>query len=153
MHCVPRQPASLEAWRGWRFVFRIAIEGEAAGLAARDRDAEGLRRVEDALVALDQIILGDELGVEEDIAFHRAVAEATGNRFFAETIAALRTQIAVGIRLNRNLSLVQPRTRIIGGQEEHRLVFEAIAAQDEAGARQAMRQHIENARRRVFEGG
>jgi GntR family transcriptional regulator, transcriptional repressor for pyruvate dehydrogenase complex len=135
------------------FVFRIAIEGEAAGLAARDRDAEGLRRVQHALAALDQIILGDELGVEEDIAFHRAVAEATGNRFFAETIAALRSQIAIGIRLNRNLSLVQPRTRIIGGQEEHRLVFEAIASQDEAGARQAMRQHIENARRRVFEGG
>jgi DNA-binding FadR family transcriptional regulator len=135
------------------FVFRIAIEGEAAGLAARDRDAEGLRRIQQALVALDQIILGDELGVEEDIAFHRAVAEATGNRFFAETIAALRSQIAVGIRLNRNLSLVQPRTRIVGGQEEHRLVSEAIAAQDEAGARQAMRQHIENARRRVFEGG
>jgi DNA-binding FadR family transcriptional regulator len=70
-----------------------------------------------------------------------------------ETLSALRSQIAVGIRLNRNLSLIQPRKRIVAGQEEHRQVFKAIAARDEAGARQAMRRHIENARKRVFEGG
>jgi GntR family transcriptional repressor for pyruvate dehydrogenase complex len=73
------------------------------------------------------------LGAEEDIAFHRTIAEATGNRFFAETLAALKGQIVVGVNINRNLSLIQPR--------------------DEAGARAAMRQHIENARKRVFEGG
>jgi DNA-binding FadR family transcriptional regulator len=135
------------------FIFRIALEGEAAALAAHDHDAEGLRRIRDALAALDRTLQGDILGVEEDIAFHRAIAEATGNRFFAETLAALHAQISVGIRLNRNLSLIQPRKRIVGGQEEHRLVFDKIAARDEAGARQAMRQHIENARKRVFEGG
>ena len=60
------------------FVFRIAIEGEAAALAARDHDAEGLRRVRNALGELDRIIEQGTLGVEEDIAFHRSVAEATG---------------------------------------------------------------------------
>jgi DNA-binding FadR family transcriptional regulator len=33
------------------------------------------------------------------------------------------------------------------------VVFEAIAARNEDAARQAMRRHIENARKRVFEGG
>ena len=32
-------------------------------------------------------------------------------------------------------------------------VFEAIEAQDEDGARRAMRTHVENARKRIFEGG
>jgi DNA-binding FadR family transcriptional regulator len=135
------------------FVFRIAIEGEAAALAARDHDDEGLRRIKDALAVLDDVLTGGTLGVEEDIAFHRAIAEATGNRFFAETLTAAHSQISIGIRLNRNLSLIQPRQRILGGQREHRLVFEAIAARNEAEARRTMRQHIENARKRVFEGG
>jgi DNA-binding FadR family transcriptional regulator len=135
------------------FVFRIAIEGEAAALAARDHDAEGLRRIASAIAALDQIIKDGALGVEEDIAFHRSVAEATGNRFFTATLAALQTQVAVGITLNRNLSLIQPRDRLLRGQEEHRAVLDAIAARNEGGAREAMRLHIENARKRVFEGG
>jgi DNA-binding FadR family transcriptional regulator len=121
--------------------------------AARDHDAASLRRIEEALIALDRTLEDNILGLEEDIAFHRVIAEATGNRFFAETLSALRSQIAVGIRLNRNLSLIQPRKRIVAGQEEHRQVFKAIAARDEVGARQAMRRHIENARKRVFEGG
>jgi GntR family transcriptional repressor for pyruvate dehydrogenase complex len=135
------------------FVFRIAIEGEAAALAARDHDAEGLRRIASAIAALDQIVRDGALGVEEDIAFHRSVAEATGNRFFTATLAALQTQVAVGITLNRNLSLIQPRDRLLRGQEEHRAVLDAIAARNEGGARETMRLHIENARKRVFEGG
>ncbi len=136
------------------FVFRIAVEGEAAALAARDHDSTGLRRISDALDVLDTIVeQGGPLGVEEDIAFHRTIADATGNRFFAETLAGLYSQIVVGITLNRNLSLIQPRNRILTGQREHRVVFEAIAARNEDAARQAMRRHIENARKRVFEGG
>jgi GntR family transcriptional repressor for pyruvate dehydrogenase complex len=135
------------------FIFRIAIEGEAAALAARDHDAEGLRRIIDAIAALDRVIDEGALGVEEDIALHRAVAEATGNRFFTATLAALEAQVAVGITLNRNLSLIQPRDRLLRGQKEHRAVLDAIAAKDEAAARAAMRLHIENARKRVFEGG
>jgi GntR family transcriptional regulator, transcriptional repressor for pyruvate dehydrogenase complex len=135
------------------FVFRIAIEGEAAALAARDHDAEGLHRIRHALGELDRVLEQGTLGVEEDIALHRSVAEATGNRFFVATLAALHAQIAVGITLNRNLSLIQPRDRILAGQQEHRRVVEAIAAKDEAGARAAMRLHIENARKRVFDAG
>ncbi len=135
------------------FIFRIALEGEAAGLAARDHDAEGLERLRVALAALHAMIEQNRLGVEEDIAFHRAVAEATGNHFFVTTLSALHRQIATGINLNRNLSVIQPRERREAGRQEHQAVYDAIAARDEAGARRAMRTHIENARRRVFDGG
>jgi GntR family transcriptional regulator, transcriptional repressor for pyruvate dehydrogenase complex len=135
------------------FVFRIGVEGEAAALAARDHDSEGLRRIVDAIAALDRVIEDAALGVAEDIAFHRAIAEATGNRFFTATLAAIQSQVAVGITLNRNLSLIQPRDRLLRGQEEHRAVLKAVASRDEAAARHAMRLHIENARKRVFDGG
>jgi DNA-binding FadR family transcriptional regulator len=138
------------------FIFRISLEGEAAALAARNHDTETLRRVEKILLQLDDIVAQGprgKLGVEEDMAFHRAIAEATGNRFFAETLAGLQSQIAIGVKLNRNLSLIQPRNRIVAGQQEHRDVFDAIATRNDRRARQKMREHIENARKRVFEGG
>lgn len=135
------------------FIFRIALEGEAAALAARDHDEDGLRRIADALAALEEIVRTGKLGVDEDIAFHRAIADATGNRFFSEMLAGLHAQMATGISVNRNLSLIQPRDRLLNGQKEHRDVFDAIAARNESGARDAMRLHIESARKRVFEGG
>ncbi len=138
------------------FIFRIAIEGEAAALAARNHDPATLHRIEDILNQLDDIVAKGpqgRLGVDEDLAFHRAIAEATGNRFFVETLSSLKDQITIGISLNRNLSLIQPRNRILAGQQEHRDVFEAIAARDEKRARRKMRTHIENARKRVFEAG
>jgi GntR family transcriptional regulator, transcriptional repressor for pyruvate dehydrogenase complex len=138
------------------FIFRMAVEGDAAALAARNRDRQSLRRIQQVLTRLDTMVAqGREggLGVEEDLLFHRTIAEASGNRFFVETLTSLREQIAIGVNLNRNLSLIQPRGRILRGQQEHRRVFEAIEAQDEDGARRAMRTHVENARKRIFEGG
>jgi DNA-binding FadR family transcriptional regulator len=38
-------------------------------------------------------------------------------------------------------------------QSEHYDIFNAIEARDRETARQAMRDHVENARKRIFEGG
>lgn len=135
------------------FVFRVAVEGEIAAIAARVRDPDGMTRLHGAFAALEIITEQGKLGVEEDVAFHRAVAEATGNHFFVATLQSLHDQIAAGMNLNRNLSLIQPRSRLLMVQVEHKAVVDAIEAGDEAGARTAMHTHLECARRRIFEGG
>lgn len=135
------------------FVFRYAIEGEAAALAARQHDAAAIARLGEALAALEVAGRQGQPAEAEDFAFHHALAEATGNRFFSATLMAIREQIAAGIHINRNLSLLQPTQRLGLVQKEHEAIYRAIAAGDEAKARQAMHKHIENARRRVFEGG
>ena len=61
---------------------RIAIEFEAAALAARRRTPEQLVAIEAACDAMDAALRGGEETVDLDIAFHRAIAEATGNRHF-----------------------------------------------------------------------
>lgn len=134
------------------FVFRIAVEGEIAALAAKMRDEDGLLKLRHAFIALEIVSEQRRLGVEEDIAFHRAVAETTGNHFFVTTLNALHEQIATGINLNRNLSLIQPRPRLLSVQREHKAILDAIELGDEAAARRAMQLHLENARRRVFDG-
>lgn len=135
------------------FVFRHALEGEAAALAARNHDTAAMGRLRKAYEALELASAQNRIGTDEDFAFHYAVAEGTGNHFFASTLAAIREQIATGIEVNRNLTLIQPRNRVETVQKEHEMIYAAIAARDEAGARQAMRDHIEKARRRMFEGG
>lgn len=134
------------------FVFRYALEGESAALAARQRDPAAIRRLANALAALQAAGTQGRPAEAEDFDFHYAIADATGNRFFTTTLAAIREQISAGIHINRGLTLIRPRQRLVTVQKEHEAIYKAVAAGDEAKARQAMHRHIENARRRVFEG-
>lgn len=135
------------------FVFRMAVESEAAALAAGDHDAASLQRLEQTLDDLERVLKSGTGGIDEDIAFHQAVAAAADNRFFLSTMAAIASQIRVGIGLNRSLTLQQPPSRRSAVLTEHRAIYDAIASRDTEGARRAMHQHLENARLRIFEGG
>lgn len=135
------------------FVFRMAVESEAAALAAGDHDAASLQRLEQTLDDLERVLKSGTGGIDEDIAFHQAVAAAADNRFFLSTMAAIASQIRVGIGLNRSLTLQQPPSRRSAVLTEHRAIYDAIASRDSEGARRAMHQHLENARLRIFEGG
>ncbi len=135
------------------FAFRIAVESEAAAIAASEHDQTALDHLARSLKDLERSLKSGTGGVEEDIAFHQAVAAASDNRFFLSTMAAIASQIRVGIGLNRSLTLEQPRARRIAVQEEHSAIYEAIAARDAPEARRLMRLHLENARLRIFEGG
>ena len=134
------------------FEFRIAVEGEAARLAAERRSEEDLIRIREALEALDECIRTGTLGAEADEAFHLAICEATGNHFFADARASMQAHIIFGMNLARSLSLTKPADRLELVQSEHVMIYDAIRDQDPAAAETAMRSHIENARRRVFEG-
>ena len=135
------------------FVFRIAVESEAAALAAVERNPSALEQLGKTLGDLERVLQSGTGGVEEDIAFHLAVAAAADNRFFLSTMAAIASQIRVGIGLNRSLTLEQPSSRRSAVLEEHQIIFDAITGGDADGAKQAMYRHLENARLRIFEGG
>ncbi|WP_341368932.1 FadR/GntR family transcriptional regulator [Yoonia sp. BS5-3] len=133
------------------FEFRAAIEGEAAYLAAARRDETHLTRLKDILQELDRCIQSGELGVDADEAFHAVVCEASDNGYFAAARNSMKSNILKGMNLTRSLSLSKTQARMQKVQAEHYAVFDAIAAQDEDKARDAMRTHVMNARVRVFE--
>jgi GntR family transcriptional regulator, transcriptional repressor for pyruvate dehydrogenase complex len=58
------------------------------------------------------------LGVDEDFAFHAAVAGAARNRFYTATLAMLDSHIRFGINLTHKLSLRQPVGRLLLVQKE-----------------------------------
>ena len=134
------------------FEFRAGLEGAAAALAAERHEDGDLAAIRAALDDLDDCIRTGRLGVEADERFHLAVAEATHNRFHVSVQRSLQPHIAFGMTLTRNLSLLRPAARLKVVQDEHVAIVAAIEGRDPAAARAAMEKHIDNARRRVFEG-
>ncbi len=134
------------------FEFRAAIEGEAAFLAAARRTERDLQHMRATLEELDRVIAEDELGVDVDEIFHEAVCAAADNQYFSAARASMKTNILIGLNLTRNLSLTKPKERMELVQAEHYEILSALENKDQERARLAMRAHVENARKRVFEG-
>ena len=134
------------------FEFRVAIEGEAAFFAAQRRTDDDLGNLKNAIDELDRCVRDGELGVDADEAFHGDVCLASGNSYFGAARLSMKSNILMGMKLTRNLSLTKPQDRLDLVQQEHHVIFDAIHAQDPTNARDAMRRHLENARKRVFTG-
>jgi GntR family transcriptional repressor for pyruvate dehydrogenase complex len=132
------------------FEFRIALEGEAAFLAASRRTDSDLAAIEAGRAALDAEIANAETGSEADIQFHNAIAAASRNVLFESTLETLAAHTFAGMHLGRRLSLRRSHERLLLVRAEHSRIVEAIRAEDADGARIAMRAHIEAARARVL---
>ena len=130
--------------------FRRSLEGECAACAAQTGDRVAFAKLRKCHLRLGQAIAAGETGIEQDIAFHMAVAQSTGNRFFAHTLAALSEQMNFSIRLVRDLAgrPIAPRKQEVVC--EHEQILDAIDAGDAEAARMAMRSHIDGGIARLF---
>jgi GntR family transcriptional repressor for pyruvate dehydrogenase complex len=133
------------------FEFRIALEGEAASLAAQRRREDDLKAIAEAFDELNHINAAGQLGIQEDIRFHAAIAAASRNQIFIQTLQALHIHIWNGMNITRHISLSRNKDRLNLVQEEHSRVLEAIREGDREEARIAMRLHITNARNRALD--
>jgi len=130
--------------------FRCILEGESAALAAQCRDARLRAAITTRRKAMDAAALRGEPGIEEDIAFHSAIARASENRYLILTITALMEQTRTAIRVVRELSPQPLMHRWRDVRAEHMRIDEAIAARDHAAAREAMTQHLRSGIARLF---
>ena len=128
---------------------RMGVEIESAGLAAERGSGTDAKRIGAALRAIDDAVARGDTAVDEDIAFHRAIANATGNPQFARFLEFLgrfiiprRTVRPVTERTD------EQRTYLASIQDEHRQIYAAIRDRDPAAARAAMRRHLSNSRER-----
>lgn len=131
---------------------RRALEGEIAALAAAratQQQVAGLRR---ALAAIDAAAAAGHDGVDEDLAFHRAVAQATGNPQFEHLLGFLEQYLREAMRVTRGNEARRADFADAVRREHHALV-QAIAAGDAAAARRAAVRHMANAADRLVAGG
>ncbi len=127
---------------------RRALEAEVAALAARRRTAADIKRIEQAVQALDKAVKAGGDGVEEDVKFHRAIADAARNPFLIGTLEYLAQFLRGATRVTR---ANEARRSDFAAQvrEEHAAIVEAIAAGDASRARQAAARHMNRAIRRI----
>jgi GntR family transcriptional repressor for pyruvate dehydrogenase complex len=127
---------------------RRAVEAEAAGLAAERSTPDDLAAMRDALVSLDDAVADGGDGVEEDLAFHRTIADASGNPVLAATVRYLGEVLKAGIRVTR-ANEARRDDFIQQVRDEHAAIVAAIAAGDREEARTAARKHMRHAARRL----
>lgn len=122
---------------------RLAVEVEAAALAAERATAVQVRQIQAALKAIDMAIGRGDSAVTEDFAFHRAIADATGNNHFSEFLDFLGRHVIPrqALRASRGTPEDQ-RAYLQRIQKDHARVADAIAARDVPEARRAMRTHL-----------
>ncbi len=127
---------------------RRALEAEAAGLAAQRRRPDDLRSLKAAVAALERAVTSGGNGVEEDLRFHRAIAEAARNPFLLGTLDYLAQFMREAIVVTR---ANEARRADFAAQvrQEHAAVLTAIVDGDRAKARAAASRHMNNAIRRI----
>lgn len=133
------------------YAFRSCIEMGAAAGAAEFRDADDLEALHAAFDALNTAMEAGHSGAEEDVRFHLAIARASHNPFFVATIDTSVAPIRQFIELARNVTDKKSPTRVRTTQAEHQVVVDAIERRAPAEAAEAIRIHILNAKRRIFE--
>jgi GntR family transcriptional repressor for pyruvate dehydrogenase complex len=131
---------------------RRALEGEIAALAAERATRAQVAQLRRALRALDAAVAAGGDGVDEDLAFHRAIAEAAGNPQFSRLLAFLEQYLREAMRVTRGNEARHWRFAADVRAEHHALV-DAIAARDATFARQVAAEHMRRAARRLEAGG
>ena len=124
---------------------RLAVEIEAAALAAERANAQHLRGIEKALADIDRAIRRGEAAISEDFALHRAIAEATANPHYAEFLRFLGRHVIPRQSVRATVTTGDEQTAYLKRiQTEHRQIAAAIRARDSAAARRTMRMHLGN---------
>ena len=131
---------------------RIALEGQAALLAAQRRTPAQMEHIAAALAALKAAFSGGIVPAQADFDFHRAVAIASGNTIFADLLEMLNETIQQAMTVALGLTRVGSKDRARRVVEEHEAIAEAIALGDAESAGLAMRYHLHRARQRVTNG-
>lgn len=127
---------------------RRALEAEVAVLAAQRRRPEDVLHIRAAIDALADAVARGGDGVAEDVAFHRAIAEAARNPFLIDTLRYLGQFLVGATRVTRaNEARRADFARQVA--DEHAQIVLAIEAGDPAQARLAAAGHMDNAIHRI----
>lgn len=127
--------------------FRIAVETEAAAIAAYRRSAQQESDIRTANQLLTAKIDAGEPTIEADFAFHEAIAKAANNPHFVDALHRFGSR---SIPRSQFPTLPDAESReylekVLG---EHERILDAISEQDPDAARHAMREHLTGSQKR-----
>lgn len=119
---------------------RLAVEPKAAALAALVATPVMKETICTAIAQMEQADRDEEDLLPFDIAFHLAVLQASGNRFFSQLSGITESALRTSIRMQDRYKGVR-RASV----PDHKKISDAILAGDAAGAEEAARALIQEA--------
>lgn len=129
---------------------RIALEAEAAALAAGRHRPANLRVMRRALAGFARAAADGTDAVGADLELHMEIARATQNAHFVDLMTYLGTMLIPRTRVNTaRLAGENRRDYLHRVHAEHQSIVDAIANRDPEAARAAMRTHLSNSRERL----
>lgn len=127
---------------------RIAVEPHMLRLATLNATMRDLDRIATALAEVEAAATGAEAFTRHDRRFHQAIADATRNPL----LAALYRQIN-HVRGHRQWNAMKDkvltRRAMAAYNDDHRALFDALAARDADRAVAVVRRHLDAARRQL----
>lgn len=126
---------------------RAAVEGRAAFLVARDRQAGVLDPLSTAVEGLAAASAAQDLRAmrREDLAFHALICKLSGNTRLLEIFNRYVPLVQALLSYDQ-LAYASPAASV----EEHRSIFDAIRVGDAAAAVREVEEHCERARDKVI---
>jgi len=123
--------------------FRAGLESQAARLSAARRtpaDVDAMRQALDGVIRAEQ---SGRTGAAEDLQFHLAIAQASGNAYIVQVQHFLVGSLESAISHSREIQDAQMRAEHFEiARLEHAAVLDAITAGNPDEAALAMQQHL-----------
>jgi len=119
---------------------RVAIEPQAAALAAENGTPEQFKAIADALARMADADEGLDDPLDADIAFHTSILQASGNRFIEQLTDFISTALRVSIRYTNRIKGVSG-----ADVQKHADVFDTIRTRDPEKAKHAVKTILDEA--------
>jgi DNA-binding FadR family transcriptional regulator len=129
---------------------RLALEPEAAGLAALRRTDEQLEKLFGWVRSMGEARESATDFVNSDLQFHIAIAEASGNPFMRSISALIEVALVTTFTISSPMPNSETHLRSVA---RHAAIAEAIKARDVEAAKAAMRVVIAEGAERVLVAG
>jgi len=120
---------------------RLALECNAAVLAARRASEEDVTAIEKSLEDMRDRIGEGGMGIGDDVGFHMSIAFASKNRVQVHIMKNLHDLVHMGISESL-ANLWEDEEKLAAILKQHGAVVAAIRAKDEQAAFEAMRNHL-----------
>ena len=121
---------------------RKALEVEAAGLAASRRTPENLEALAAIIEEMEQDLPECTISDTLDQKFHIELVRATQNPLLERIMNTMQDTLVHAFKLLRALWLSVDPEGAASLIEEHRVIYQTVAAGDSAKARQLMKNHL-----------
>ncbi|MFC0410807.1 FadR/GntR family transcriptional regulator [Roseomonas elaeocarpi] len=123
---------------------RLAVEPQAASLAAERRSERDLAQLRDSIGQMQHFAPHSEEFADADLALHLVIATASGNPFMRSVGAVIEAALRASFRLSAPTDAAERDLTIA----EHTRILDAVTRRDREGASAAMAAVIRNGLRR-----